>query len=61
MAEQSSARKRKPAAKAAPSGGADPEFDGWLDVRLKSIYDSVLQEPLPEEMKKLLERPKSSS
>lgn len=61
MAEQSSARKRKPAAKAASSSGADPEFDGWLDVRLKSIYDSVLQEPLPEEMKKLLERPKSSS
>lgn len=61
MTEQSSARKRKPAAKAAPSSGADPEFDGWLDVRLKSIYDSVLQEPLPEEMKKLLERPKSSS
>ena len=61
MAEQSSAHKRGPAAKAEPANGADPEFDSWLDVRLKSIYDLVLQEPLPEEMMKLLERPKSSS
>ena len=61
MAEQSSARKRKPAASAERSGDPDPEFDNWLDVRLKTIFDSVLQEPLPEEMMKLLERPKSSS
>jgi hypothetical protein len=61
VAEQSSARKQKPGAKADSSNGTDPEFDGWLDLRLKSIYDSVLQEPLPEEMMKLLERPKSSS
>jgi hypothetical protein len=60
VAEQSSARKRKPAGKAEPAEGADPEFEGWLDVRLKSIYDSVLNEPLPEEMMKLLSRPKSS-
>ncbi len=61
MAEQSSARNRKHAIKAEPAGGADPEFDTWLDVRLKTIYDSVLNEPLPAEIMKLLERPKSSS
>jgi hypothetical protein len=61
VSEQSSTRKRKPAAKAPPAGGADPEFDNWLDVRIKSIYDSVLQEPLPEEILKLLEQPESPS
>lgn len=61
MTGQSSARKRKPAAKTDSSGDADPEFDGWLDVRLKSIFNSVLQEPLPEEIQRLLERPKSGS
>ena len=61
MAEQSSARKRKPAPKAGSGEGADPEFDRWMDGRLKSIYDSVLQEPLPEEIMKLLGQPKSSS
>jgi hypothetical protein len=61
VSEQSSARKRKPAARAEPAGAADPEFDNWLDVRIKSIYDSVLQEPLPEEIMKLLGQPKPPS
>jgi hypothetical protein len=61
VAERSSARKHKPAPKAGSAEGADPEFDRWMDGRLKSIYDSVLQEPLPDEIMKLLARPKSSS
>ena len=60
MTEHSSARKRKPAGKEAPADRADPSFDDWLDVRLKKLYDSVLEEPLPDEMMKLLQRPKSS-
>ena len=60
MAERSTARKPKPASKAGSAEGADPEFDRWMDGRLKSIYYFVLQEPLPEEIMKLLSRPKSS-
>lgn len=33
---------------------SDPAFDQWLDVRLKAIYDSVLNEPLPADMMALL-------
>jgi hypothetical protein len=61
VAERSSARKHKPAPKPGSAEGADAEFDRWMDGRLKSIYDSVLQEPLPDEIMKLLGGPKSSS
>jgi hypothetical protein len=59
VVERSHARKRKPAAKQ-PTAEADPAFDTWLDVRLKTMYGSILNEPVPEDMVKLLQqRPKS--
>jgi Anti-sigma factor NepR len=59
--ERSSVRKRKPAVKEKAPGQSDPAFDRWLDVRLKSLYGSALNEPIPEDMLKLLQqRPKSS-
>ena len=58
MAERSSVQKRKPAAQPGHPGATDPEFEPWLDGRLKSMYDTVLNEPLPDEILKLLGSPK---
>jgi len=59
--DRSNAQKRKPAAKDREVPEQDPAFDAWLDVRLKTLYGSVLNEPLPEDIVKLLQqRPKSS-
>jgi hypothetical protein len=40
----------------APAGSADPpaSFDDWLDGRLKTLYQAVLNEPLPPEIATLL-------
>lgn len=54
--DRSNVRKRKPATKERRSNELDPEFDAWLDVRLKSLYGSVLNEPVPEDMMKLLQQ-----
>jgi hypothetical protein len=37
-------------------GNADPpaSFDDWLDGRLKTLYQTVLNEPLPPEITTLL-------
>ena len=58
MAERSSVPKRKPAAQSKRADDKDPEFEPWLDGRLKAMYDTVLNEPLPEEILKLLNSPK---
>lgn len=58
MAERSSVPKRKPAVQPERPDKNDPEFEPWLDGRLKSMYDTVLNEPLPEEILKLLKSPK---
>ena len=38
------------------SGNAEPPatFDDWLDGRLKTLYQAVLNEPLPSEIAALL-------
>jgi hypothetical protein len=46
--------KRKPAAQPKRTDAKDPEFEPWLDGRLKSMFDTVLNEPLPDEILKLL-------
>lgn len=40
----------------ASAGNADPPatFDDWLDGRLKTLYQAVLNEPLPAEIEALL-------
>lgn len=35
----------------------DPEFDNWLNKELKAIYQSVLDEPIPEDMLRLIKPP----
>ncbi len=40
------------AAKAKP--GDDAAFDNWLEGKLKGAYNSVLDEPLPDELVRLL-------
>jgi hypothetical protein len=35
----------------------DPEFDSWLNKELKAIYQSVLDEPIPEDMLRLIKPP----
>ncbi len=34
----------------------DSGFDSWLDNKLRTAYSSVLDEPLPEDLIKLLEQ-----
>ena len=58
MAERSSVPKRKPAAQAKRPDTNDAEFEPWLDGRLKSMFDTVLNEPLPDEILKLLKSSK---
>ena len=53
----SSARRRlAKTPKTEPARDKDREFDGWLDGQLKSMYDSVLHEPVPDDMLELLKR-----
>jgi hypothetical protein len=58
LAERSTAPKRKPVRQAPRPDEKDPEFEPWLDGRLKSMFDAVINEPLPEEILKLLKTPK---
>lgn len=32
-----------------------PQFDNWLSQQLKSLYDPVLDEPLPDDLIRMLE------
>jgi hypothetical protein len=34
----------------------DPRFDRWLSRRLHEAYDSVLKEPLPAELERLVQQ-----
>lgn len=34
---------------------SDPMFDGWLIHHLSRLYDPVIQEPIPDDLLKLLE------
>jgi hypothetical protein len=57
LASQSPAERRdKPAENSSATGNAEPpaSFDDWLDGRLKSLYQAVLNEPLPPEIMTLL-------
>lgn len=48
-----------PASSDAPLGTAVPLSAAWIDQRLQALYGSVLDEPLPEEMLRLLQPGKS--
>jgi hypothetical protein len=32
-----------------------PQFENWLSEQLKSLYDPVLEEPLPDDLMRMLE------
>jgi hypothetical protein len=55
LASQNPANRSEQIAEQA-AGGAEPpaSFDDWLDGRLKSLYQTVLNEPLPPEIMTLL-------
>jgi hypothetical protein len=62
LAIQSSVRQSGQASDTASRpGSADPpaSFDDWLDGRLKTLYQTVLNEPLPPEIMNLLGGQKS--
>lgn len=40
----------------APSVGKPGSFDQWLDHRLQEMYGSVVEEPLPDELKELVDK-----
>jgi hypothetical protein len=59
VTERSSVPKSKPAEQqVVRPDEKDPEFEPWLDGRLKSMYDAILSEPLPDEILKLLKSSK---
>lgn len=47
-------RNKTDRAKKSPAPG--DRFDTWLDGKLKSAYGSVLNEPIPDDIMKLLEQ-----
>jgi hypothetical protein len=60
---QSSTNSPSQASQTSSGGGiADPpaSFDDWLDGRLKTLYQAVLNEPLPPEIAALLGGQKKS-
>lgn len=48
-------RPAQPARAAAHRLQKPPQFENWLSDQLKSLYDPVLDEPLPDDLVKLLE------
>ncbi|MHB1218376.1 MAG: NepR family anti-sigma factor [Alphaproteobacteria bacterium] len=40
------------------TGGLPTPTDNWWDGQLKALYQSVLDEPLPDDMIKLVQAPK---
>lgn len=45
----------KPDPAARPTEGVKSAFDVWLDRGLHRMFDEVAQEPIPEELLKLIE------
>jgi hypothetical protein len=37
-----------------PPAPGDAAFDDWLETRLRTAYSSVLDEPIPEDLMRLL-------
>ncbi|MFE0757701.1 NepR family anti-sigma factor [Inquilinus sp. NPDC058860] len=33
-----------------------PQFDNWLSQQLRTLYDPVLEEPLPDDLVRMLEK-----
>jgi hypothetical protein len=34
----------------------DAEFERWLDLRIKKMFDSALEEPVPDDMLEILKQ-----
>jgi hypothetical protein len=51
-----SGKPRNKSEKAKKSPVPNDRFDTWLDGKLKSAYGSVLNEPIPDDIMKLLEQ-----
>jgi hypothetical protein len=47
-------KKKSPQRKKGLTPAEDPAFDSWLDNKLRNAYSSVLDEPIPEDLIKLL-------
>ena len=48
----------RPTANGGESGAARkgvPAFDNWLDEKLRSAYSSVLEEPIPDDLIRLIQ------
>jgi len=39
-----------------PGPAADADFDRWLETKLRMAYSSVLDEPVPEDLIRLLQQ-----
>lgn len=59
MVERGGARARK-IQTPSPQKGArktemnDAEFERWLDLRIKRMFDSAIEEPIPDDMLEIL-------
>ena len=63
MAQGSNGRGGKPQKRnmgATHNGGVDQAFELWLNRGLHQLYDAVAQEPVPDELLKLIEQDKAA-
>ncbi len=49
-----------PTGDALPPSGVDQAFELWLNRGLHQLYDAVAQEPVPDELLRLLEQDRTS-
>jgi hypothetical protein len=52
---ESAARPAEPARPAPDRLKRPPQFDNWLSQQLRSLYDPVLEEPLPDDLVRMIE------
>lgn len=46
---------RRPGHRPQREGGSDPHFAHWVDTYLQDMYDGIVEQPLPDEIARLIE------
>ncbi len=54
MEKKLNPRQKDPRAGRTASSGGDAVFDDWLEDKLKVAYSSVLEEPIPDDLIRLI-------
>ena len=54
MEQKQKPGRKEPRSQKKPGNGSDTGFDSWLETKLRTAYSSVLDEPIPEDLIRLL-------